>query len=243
MRVQTAQGHDRGRMALFAGWLLTLGNGLLPSRAADDTIELPANNCLSGGQEALIDWTFDGLHAHIGDAKWLGARAILAPRHSAVNEVNQTVLDSVNREEWVGLSADSLAIDETTPIPIEYLNAQADGGMPPHELRLKHGVPVMLLRNLDLRAGLCNGTRLLVDDIIENRLLRATIITGSKAGNQVLIPRIRFYPEESTYPFHWHRTQVCCETIIPTHPFCEVCLICFFMCAVPNSIGICHDHQ
>jgi hypothetical protein len=94
----------------------------------------------------------------------------------------------------------------------EYLNAQADGGLPPHELRLKQGVPVMLLRNLDPRQGLCNGTRLVVDSIIESRLLRATIITGSKSktGTQVLIPRIRLglYPQATAYPFSWHHTQV-----------------------------------
>ena len=143
-------------------------------------------------------------------ARWLAARAILAPRHTSVSEINQAILEGIPKEEWTISSADSLAIDETTPIPTEYLNAQADGGLPPHELQLKQGVPVMLLRNLDPRQGLCNGTRLVVDSIIESRLLRATIITGSKSkiGTHVLIPRIRLYPEATAYPFSWHRTQV-----------------------------------
>ena len=191
----------------FAAWLLQLGNGLLPSRAEDSAIELPAESFLSGGHKELIDWTFDDLNLHVGDGEWLSERAILAPRNVAVAEINQTVLDSIACDEWTGFSADSLAVDETAPIPVEFLNAQNDGGMPPHELKLKPGVPVMLLRNLNPRVGLCNGTRMLVDDIVENQLLKATIITSSRKGTQVLIPRIRLYPEEGHYPFVWHRTQ------------------------------------
>ena len=44
-------------------------------------------------------------------------------------------------------------------------------GLPHHKLELKKNMPVMLLRNLDPKRGLCNGTRLLVDDIIENTVM------------------------------------------------------------------------
>ena len=37
--------------------------------------------------------------------------------------------------------------------------------MPPHELKLKEGCIVMLLRNLHATRGLCNGTRLRVEMI------------------------------------------------------------------------------
>ena len=36
-------------------------------------------------------------------------------------------------------------------------------------------MPIMLLRNLDPRAGLCNGTRLIVRRVINGRLLEAQI--------------------------------------------------------------------
>ncbi|CAN6893122.1 unnamed protein product, partial [Brassica oleracea] len=46
--------------------------------------------------------------------------------------------------------------------PLEYLNSLEFPGLPAHKLRLKVGVPVMLLRNMNQKEGLCNGTRLIV---------------------------------------------------------------------------------
>ena len=53
-------------------------------------------------------------------------------------------------------------VDETDgelSITIEHLN-NIRKGLPPHELNLKVNVIVMLIRNLSISDGLCNGTRL-----------------------------------------------------------------------------------
>lgn len=42
-------------------------------------------------------------------------------------------------------------------------------------LRIKKNTPVMMLRNVDPAAGLCNGTRLIVTRC-EERVIHATII-------------------------------------------------------------------
>ena len=52
--------------------------------------------------------------------------------------------------------------EDPSLFPHEYLNSLTPSGMPPHKLLLKVGVVVMLLRNLDVKNGLCNGTRLRV---------------------------------------------------------------------------------
>ena len=54
-----------------------------------------------------------------------------------------------------------------TDLPTTVFNKQLPTGMPPHELRLKKGCVVICLRNLNVSAGVCNGTRLRVDDIKE----------------------------------------------------------------------------
>ena len=61
------------------------------------------------------------------------------------------------------LSMDSVNCDnneEAQIYPMEFLNSLTPLGMPPHCLNLKVGCIVMLLRNIALKKGLCNGTRL-----------------------------------------------------------------------------------
>lgn len=45
--------------------------------------------------------------------------------------------------------------------PPEFLNTIKDGSLPPHSLKLKNGSPIILLRNINPKEGLCNGTRLI----------------------------------------------------------------------------------
>ena len=59
-----------------------------------------------------------------------------------------------------------------------------------------------------LQEGLCNGTRLLVQRVIQNRLLEAKIASpGKHHGNIVYIPRIQLDAEKDTFPFEWSRRQ------------------------------------
>ena len=50
--------------------------------------------------------------------------------------------------------------------------------MPPHNLHLKIGLPIMLLRNINPNAGLCNGTRLKILKVFA-RLIQAEISFGN----------------------------------------------------------------
>ena len=83
---------------------------------------------------------------------------------------------------------------------MEVLNSFNPTGMPPHNLILKPGIPVMLLRNLDA-PHLCNGTRLIVIKVT-SFVLTLKIITGSYAGAIVDIPRIGLLsPPDFEVPF------------------------------------------
>eukprot|EP00976_Prorocentrum_cordatum_P054455 1098928-Prorocentrum_minimum.AAC.1 len=62
----------------------------------------------------------------------------------------------------------------------------------------------MLIRNLS--AGLCNGTRLSVMDVLDGRVLRAVV---TSPGDVVLLPRITLDIDQSNSraPFDWKRRQ------------------------------------
>ena len=105
------------------------------------------------------------------------------------------------------LSADSVNCDnneEAQNYPMEFLNSLTPSGMPPHCLNLKVGCIVMLLRNIALKKGLCNGIRLEITYLHRN-CVQAKIIHGQNARNEVLIPRIKL---DSNLPFSLHRVQI-----------------------------------
>jgi hypothetical protein len=90
--------------------------------------------------------------------------------------------------------------------PIETLNSIREG-LPPHELNLKIGAIVMLIRNLSITDGLCNGTRLKVTKLFKYNI-EAEIITGDKIGNKVFIPRITLNTGDlSSLPLILYRKQ------------------------------------
>lgn len=95
-------------------------------------------------------------------------RAILTPKNSTVEEINEYVMSLIPGEEKTYLSCDSpLSTNSSATRPDdihtpELLNTITASGIPNHKIKLKIGVPIMLLRNLDPSTGLCNGTRLIV---------------------------------------------------------------------------------
>jgi len=90
--------------------------------------------------------------------------------------------------------------------PTEFLNSLKFPGIPNHELRLKVGLPVMLLRNINQSAGLCNGTRMTITQL-GNKCIEAKIITRTNVGQKVYIPRIIMSPNDSKWPFVLKRRQ------------------------------------
>nr|ABN08025.1 Transcriptional factor B3 [Medicago truncatula] len=88
----------------------------------------------------------------------------------------------------------------------EFLTTINASGLPHHKIRLKIGVPIMLLRNIDLKLGLCNGTRLTITRM-EKFVLEAKVVPGSNIGEKVFIPRLSLQPSDIKIPFKFQRRQ------------------------------------
>ncbi|XP_071727343.1 uncharacterized protein [Rutidosis leptorrhynchoides] len=105
---------------------------------------------------------------------------LLAPTHELVNIINDKMMLSLEAEERSYLSSDSICVSQrdtdfnTELYNTDLLNSIELGGLPKHNLRLKVGVPVMLLRNVDHVGGFSNGTRLQVVEIGE-RIIKEKI--------------------------------------------------------------------
>ena len=113
------------------------------------------------------------------------------------------------REKIIVSSVDATKnVYDATHYTAEYINTLETSGVPPHKLTPKKGAVVMLLRSLNISEGSCNGTRLIIQDVINKRLMKATIANGQHKGNTVLILKVLTQPADfDTFGFEWERLQ------------------------------------
>jgi ATP-dependent DNA helicase PIF1 len=79
----------------------------------------------------------------------------------------------------------------------EFVNSIAQKSIPPHTLNVKEGAHLMLLRNIDPRYYLCNGTRLLCRGLFKN-MLNVEILTECNARKRAFLHRIKLKTNASS---------------------------------------------
>ena len=155
--------------------------------------------------ERFCEAIFPDLPVNVGDPNWLQGRAILAVTNKEVNMLNEVLAAQLPGNVDLLKSADQLVNSEDLlRFNTEYLHTLCPNGFPPHDLRLKTNMPLMLLRNLNPREGLCNGTKMIYIRCIDGKLLECKIVGSQRT---VLIPRITFIPKVGEFPMEWHRRQ------------------------------------
>lgn len=202
---------SRNEEQAFADWLLTVGRG--DGISADGTIpfdpRMRVDSC-----DTLITSIYPHLDENVPPPRYFLDRIILAPRNTDVDDLNATMLEKMPGLEMVFQSADSIESESGTEnnpasdsLPIEYLRSLDTPGLPPAELHLKAGCPLILLRNLAPGRGLCNGTRLILKQATR-RVLEVEILGGEHSGELAFIPRISLLPSKlSGFSFRLHRRQ------------------------------------
>ena len=191
--------------AQFAKNLLQLGDGKAP-QDEEGLIDITPISRVVTNQDGLISSVFPNLEARFKDLKWLSERAILAPKNVMVNGLNHKLLSKIPGPERSYKSVDTaMDVGDATEYPVEFLNSLDPSGFPPHNLSLKEGAPVMLLRNLR-PPTLCNGTKLVVTKLLPN-VIKAKVLTGSGKGDEVMIPRIPLISSPSDLAFSFKRLQ------------------------------------
>jgi len=203
-------------MKAFGDWILGIGDGSIgESNDVDILLDVPRDLLIPSNDDplaAIVNSTYLDLFRNIDDVSYFKDRAILAPTNAIVELVSDYVLSLMPGDEKTYLSCDSTCNanssiggpgDIHTP---EFLNTISASGLPNHVLKLKVGVPVMLLRNVDQTLGLCNGTRLIITKM-GKYVLEAKVISGSNIGDKVFIPRLSLTPSDKRIPFGFRRRQ------------------------------------
>lgn len=113
---------------------------------------------------------------NFSNPQYLKDRAVLSPTNVVVDDINKRILQRIPVKLYTYLSIDGIddvpadEDDLESSFPIEYLNHINISGLPKHELALKEGIVVMLMRNLNHIFGLCNGTRMIIRKCMKNTL-------------------------------------------------------------------------
>ncbi|XP_026481792.1 uncharacterized protein LOC113388824 [Ctenocephalides felis] len=190
---------------VFSKQLLNIGNGNVAVDASNRLITFPADFCsFTNTKEGLSQCVFPDINQQFYDLNWLSERTILAAKNKDVDDLNATIQSLLPGECFTYKSVDTATNqDDILNYPTEFLNSLELPGLPPHNLKLKVGSLVIMLRYLN-QPILCNGTRLVVKKLINNVIV-AKIIKGKYKGQNVLIPRIPMIPTD--LPFDFRRLQ------------------------------------
>ncbi|CAL1390629.1 unnamed protein product [Linum trigynum] len=200
MRLKLPHSEASARLAIsnFSKWLLEIGDGTNSNIFGESIIPIPLHICVPRRSDPIPDIVaeiYGQLLSTENMSTYLVERAILAPHNDTVAAINNYVLGLFPGEEVSYFSSDSLEIDaknqhvEEGDYTVEFLNSLKIGNFPEHELKLKLGCPVILLRNLDQSTGLCNGTRMIVKRL-GKWFIEVQILTGTHVGDTVFLPRL-----------------------------------------------------
>ena len=203
MRVQA--GLDN---SIFANWLQTMsynpsmyGNLSIPEYIRTYTV-----------LQDLIDFVYPPAMIAMActDIATFQHRCILAFHNDTINTLNAMILEQLPGNLHIFHAVDTSDVNEADPdfaqLPAEYMQSLTSGGLPPSRLVLKVGAPVILLRNLYPKEGLCNGTRMIVTRL-GLRCIEGQILGGDLHGQCKLIPRILLSTAAGELPFILTRKQ------------------------------------
>ncbi|XP_044594830.1 uncharacterized protein LOC123272196 [Cotesia glomerata] len=157
----------------------------------DDIMDLP-DECFTSNNNDIVENVYGRI---IRGKRYdeLTTTVILSARNIDVDFINTQVvelLDFSTEHIYIGVDSTENCDNENFDDAIlpEYLNTLNPPNFPPYELKLRQYSIVMLIRNLNLSEGLCNGTRLIILELGVH-VLKCKILTGDKAGEIVFINR------------------------------------------------------
>jgi hypothetical protein len=213
MRVQGSHFNDE----LYKAWLSQLPYN---PYYQNNNVSIPAYIYRTNELDELIERVYPADQLSNPDTypALFGSSSILASQNITVDDINKLILNrmpgeqhtlfSVDRAD-VSNSDDTDASNELFQVTTEYLQSLNPPNFPRSKLQLKIGSVVMLLRNLNVQAGLCNGTRMLVREVGAYTLQVSIINSANPDDINIIhcIPRITLSTLEGELSFTLTRKQ------------------------------------
>jgi hypothetical protein len=194
----------------FARWVLDTGDGVTPvyPEHGPRAVRVPDHAAFDvGGPDDVIREAYGDISRDV-DAQRMLNTTILAPLNAGVDELDEAatrLFKSAAPPRRGGAPTERtyhiVDTSHDTPdsrgadIPVEFLHAIKLGTMPLHELHVKEGMTLMLMRNLNLLRDMANGTRV-TSHLLHHHVIQCAILTGPHAGRIVLLPRITLEHKE-----------------------------------------------
>jgi len=188
----------------FSQWLLSIGDGTI-----GDTVDVDdeMHTCT---EENLIEELFHE-YIHGGDTAEISTRAILCPKNEDTIQLNEKVLNLIQEHPIRNYKSVDYLEDPTHSdnvlFPVELLQSLNPNGFPLHDLKLKIGCVVMLIRNLNVKEKLTNGTRCIVIGLQDSTIVVKRIHEGKILPEPIFIPRIKFTSSEVDVGVQFNRHQ------------------------------------
>ena len=144
------------------------------------------------------------------DPSTFRGRCLLSTLNTTVTELNVHILRRLPGPLRTYQSIDALDVDESVrdlhELPVEQLQSIDIPSLPPSQLSLRVGAPIMLLRNLCPQEGLCNGTRMVVTSL-RTHCIEARLLGGDFDGQLRVIPRIKLCATDKSLGIPLSRKQ------------------------------------
>ncbi|CAN1194278.1 ATP-dependent DNA helicase pif1 [Linum perenne] len=176
-------------LRLHSNMVLAIGDGLIKKNkpkdcTTSDWIEIPLYFMVPPSPNpvaTIVACVYSNLQASYQNVAYIRSRAIITPTNKVVATINDYVLGELPGTTKIYLSADTLTTTSSNQTsleiqyPTKFLNGLSFNGLPKHQLSFKPYCIVMLLRNLNPSAGLCNGTRILLTHLATKMLFEDSL--------------------------------------------------------------------
>jgi len=141
--------------------------------------------------DAFFDFIYSPMRKQDGESdevwevrrnQYLWSTAVLVSRNIEATEINHRLLDDLlpDGPSYTFYSSNEVRNSEgyEHDWTEEYLAGVSDAGLPPHEIRLKVGAPIIAMRNIT--KGVVNGTRMIVTWVDPSlKLIKAKLLSES----------------------------------------------------------------